>query len=390
MSKSVNRRSFLSTSSIAGVGATALVTGCATTTTSPSIASVAAASLRYGPAPGIAKLNANENPFGPSEKALTAIMEASKKGAYYVGESVPRLKAMIAERHGVTPEYISLSAGSSGVLSYFAVAKSKSGHILGPDLFWDTTAKAAVRQGGEIVYLPKKDDLAIDLTSMYEAIAADTAMVQVTNPNNPTGLVIDGKELEAFCRKASKKTTVLIDEAYNELTEDPEYTSMVPLVKEGLDVVVARTFSKIYGLAGMRVGYMIASPENTALINQYGLGDYAMNQAGVAAAIASYDDIGFIAMSKSKIIEARESIVDAIESVGLSALPSSTNFVFVNLGDLDAELFRQSMANQNVLIRGIYRDYTNWSRVSMGYPQDVQRYVSALPRVVDQLSATTA
>jgi histidinol-phosphate aminotransferase len=289
------------------------------------------------------------------------------------------LKAMIAERNNVTPDHITLSSGSSGVLSYLAVAVSQSGKMLGPDLFWDTTAKAGVRQGGEIKRLPKTDDLGIDLDAMYEAITPDVSLAHITNPNNPTGMVLETEALTTFCKKASKKTKVLLDEAYNEVTDDPAANTMVGLINEGYDVMVARTFSKIYGLAGMRVGYMIASPENIELINRYGLGDYAMNQAGVAAAVASYNDWAFLEMSKSRIIEAREMIEAALKSNGLSALPSSTNFLFVNLGDLNAEIFREKMAEQNVLIRGIYGDYTNWSRVSMGKIDAVQQYIDALP-----------
>ena len=169
--------------------------------------------LSYGPDASVAKLNANENPFGPSGASLEAALEATRRGAYYVGESVPRLKAMIAERNGVAPGNISLSSGSSGVLSFFAVAKSKQGRILGPDLFWDTTAKAAVRQGGELKYMPKTADLAIDLDAMLPAITRDVSLVHITNPNNPTGLLLDPDKLRAFCIEASKKATVLVDEA---------------------------------------------------------------------------------------------------------------------------------------------------------------------------------
>ncbi len=374
----LNRRAFL------GSSAAMTTTLAAGSTLAPmaaaSTAAVSPATLpAYGPAKGIAKLNANENPYGPSKAALVQMYEASKLGSYYVNDSVAMLKAMIAERNNVTPDHITLSSGSSGVLSYLAVAVSQSGKMLGPDLFWDTTAKAGVRQGGEIKRLPKTDDLAIDLDAMYSAITPDVALAHVTNPNNPTGMVLETEALTTFCKKASKKTKVLLDEAYNEVTDDPAANTMVGLINEGYDVMVARTFSKIYGLAGMRVGYMIASPENIELINRYGLGDYAMNQAGVAAAVASYNDWAFLEMSKARIIEGREMIEAALKTNGLSALPSSTNFLFVDLGDLNAEIFRQKMAEQNVLIRGIYGDYTNWSRVSMGKIDAVQQYVDALP-----------
>ena len=165
---------------------------------------------------------------------------------------------------------------------------------------------------------------------------------------------------------------VLVDEAYNELTDDPESNSMVPLIKSGHNVVVARTFSKIYGLAGMRVGYMIAAPETIEKISQFGMGSYGLNQAGIAAAVASYNDEIFLKHSKAKVVEARQMVSEAVAANGLKALPSQTSFMFVDLGDLNAETFRQEMAKENVLIRGIYQDYTNWSRVSMGKIPDAK------------------
>ena len=343
--------------------------------------------LMYGPATGIAKLNANENPYGPSKGALEAMLKASTQGAYYVGASIPRLLDMISERHGVTPDHISLSSGSSGVLTYLAVQKSRQGKILGPDLFWDTTTRAALKQGGALKRIKKTNDLGLDLEALYKAITPDVAMVQICNPNNPTGMVVDAKKLKAFCIKASKKCTVLVDEAYNEITDVPSDNSMIPLVKAGHDVYVARTFSKIYGLAGMRVGYMIASPENSEKMQTFGLGNYAMNQVGVAAAVASYNDFEFLDYSKNKIQQARGIILDAVRSNGLNAAPSETSFVFVDLGKLNAEDFRQEMAKHKVLIRGIYQDYTHWSRVSCGKINDVQQYANALPRVLEALKA---
>ena len=313
----ISRRLFL--------GSSAAATGAAIATGVPLAASAAASEAKppaYGPAAGVAKLNANENPYGPSPGAIREALEATRLGAYYVGASVPMLKSMIAERHGVTPEHISLSSGSSGALTYIATAAAAKGSILGPDLFWDTTARMGTRHGGSVVRLPKHETLSIDLDAMFNAITDDISLVQVTNPNNPTGEVLDGEALRAFCKKASRKVTVLVDEAYNELTEDPEYTSMVDLVREGYDVIVARTFSKIYGMAGMRVGYTIASPETTqSMVLDYGLGDYAMNQAGVAAAVASYNDLGFLEMSKSRITEAREMVAAGLKGAGLDRAP---------------------------------------------------------------------
>ncbi len=381
MHKSMSRRLFLQGTtaafSAAAMGAAASVSAKEMVRPTP----------LYGPPPGVAKLNANENPYGPSPAALKAMMQASQKGAYYVYDSVMRLKTMIAERHGLTPDHIALGSGSSAGLVAAAIVAAHKGSILGPDLFWDTTAKVVeVQNIGEIKRLPKLDSLAIDLDAMYAAIDDSVSMVQVTNPNNPTGMLIDPVAMRNFCIKASKKCTVLADEAYNELTDNGDANSVIPLIKQGHDVIVARTFSKIYGLAGMRVGYLIAQPEKIQEMQRYGIGWYGLNQAGLAGAIASYEDHKFMDYSRAKVKEAREMVSAAVKENGLTALPSVTNFMFVNLGDLNAETFRAEMEKENVLIRGIYRDYTNWSRVSMGYLEDVEKYTSALPKVLHRMS----
>ena len=315
------------------------------------------------------------------------MQEATANGAYYVRDSAMMLRRMIAERNGVAPESVALGAGSSSALVATALAEGRKGNILAPDLFWDTTSMIVERQGvTNIKRLPKHPRLEIDLDAMLAAIDDSIGMVQVVNPNNPTGVLSDPAKLREFAIKASKKATVVIDEAYNEVTDNPDANTMVPLVREGHDVVIARTFSKIYGLAGMRVGYIIAAPEKIEQISQYGVGWYGLNQAGVAAAVASYEDKEFMDYSRGKIREGREMIQAALKENGLKALPSETNFMFVDIGDLNADTFREEMAKENVLIRGIYRDYSNWSRVSMGQLADVKMYVDALPKVLDRLS----
>jgi histidinol-phosphate aminotransferase len=313
--------------------------------------------------------------------------EASASGAYYVRETARKLQEMIAERHGLKPENIALSSGSSGALVAAAVAAGQKGNILAPDLFWDTTSKSVEERNlAKIVRLPKDPGLAIDLDAMYAAIDESIAMVQVVNPNNPTGLLSDAAAMEAFCIKASKKATVLVDEAYNEVTDAPDKNTMVHLVKAGHDVVIARTFSKIYGLAGMRVGYIIASEEKIESIAKFGIGWYGLNQAGLAAAIACYEDEAFMNMSRAKIREGRDMVYAALKENGLSGLPSQTNFVFADLGAINAEAFRKEMEKEKVLIRGIYRDYKHMSRVSMGKLEDVQMYVDALPKVLGRMA----
>jgi histidinol-phosphate aminotransferase len=133
------------------------------------------------------------------------------------------------------------------------------------------------------------------------------------------------------------------------------------------------------------VGYLIAAPEKIEQMERYGLGWYGLNQAGLAAAIACYEDPVFMDASRAKIREGREMIASALKENGIASLPSQTNFIFADLGTINAEDFRVAMEKENVLIRGIYRDYTHWSRVSMGRLEHVQMYVDALPRVLSRL-----
>ena len=343
---------------------------------------------RYGPPLGIAKLNGNENPYGPSQKALNAINEASKKGSYYVHHSGKKLRSIIAERHGLTPDHIALSSGSTVVLTNVALASLKNGNILAPDLFWDSTAKLASKVSNyDLKRLPSNKTHEIDLETMKRSISDEISLVQITNPNNPTGSVLESIKLKEFCREVSKSCNILIDEAYNELTDNPEASTMIPLIKEGKNIIITRTFSKIHGLAGMRIGYIVARPDLLEEIKKFGIiGDWTTNQAGIAAAIASYNDKDFLNYSKSRIIEGKEMVMEAVKSNGLSALPSKANFVFVNLGSLNAEKYKIAMAKRNIIISGIYRNHKNWSRVSMGKIEDVKRYIEVMPKVLDEIS----
>lgn len=334
----------------------------------------------YGPDPDTAHLVFNENPFGPSPAALKALAEASTQGAFYQGRSVQYLMEMIAERHGVLPSQVLITNGSYEGLTAIAIAFAGQGDTLGADLYWDTTALYAERNGfNKIVRAPMTDGLGIDLEAMEGMVSDDISLVHIVNPNNPTGRLLDPGELRAFVNRVSQKKTVLIDEAYIELTDDPEGNSMMDLVREGKNVIIARTFSKIYGMAGLRVGYTIASEEMIERLGSYVISSPSV--AGIAAAINSYDDMEFLEYSKKHLLEAREMIVEGAKANGLTTLPSQTSFVFVDVKG-DANRFRDRLAEKGVAVRGVYGNYTNYSRVSCGYARDVKRYVDAIPYAV--------
>lgn len=373
-----NRRSFLA---LAGAATGAGVLPLPGLTAA---AAAAAAEPDFGPMHGQALLSRNENPYGPAPSALSAIAETAKMGCYYNDRGHARLTAMIAERYGVTPAQVVVGEGSTEVLCAAALAWGRKGAILAPGLFWDTTVQYAERQGITAKRVPLLADMSVDLAGMAAAVDESVAMVHLCNPNNPTGMLIPAGDLRAFIARVAPKATVLVDEAYNELTDRPDDNSTIDLVKAGADVIVCRTFSKIYGMAGLRVGYAITSEANAARIRAHQM-SFGGNLGGLAAAIASLNDTPFLERSRAAVLEARGMILDAVAKAGLAALPSQTNFVFVKVPDANA--LRDAMAGKGIAIRGAYGSLNTYSRVSTGRIEDVARYAAALPELAGRLWA---
>ena len=373
---STTRRSFLAGASLAG-GLSALPLSSLT-----AAAPQAQAEPVFGPKIGQALLSRNENPYGPAPSALRAISETAKMGCYYTDRGLERLTAMIAERHRVDPAQVVVGDGSTEILCAIALAWGRQGSIMCPDLFWDTTVLYGVRQGVKSIRVPLAADMNVDLPAMAARVSEGAALVQICNPNNPTGMLINASDLRSFAAAVTPHATLLVDEAYNELTDRPDENSMIDLVRAGGDVIVCRTFSKIYGMAGLRVGYAITSQANALRIKSHMM-SFGGNLAGVAAAIASYDDMVFLDQSRAAVLEGRAMIIDAVAKAGLKALPSQTNFVFVEVPDANA--LRDAMAGQGISIRGAYGPWAGYSRVSTGRLEDVARYAAALPEMAGRL-----
>ena len=332
-----------------------------------------------GPPPGMIALRFNENPYGPSPGALKAAAEAAALGAYYADDMQTPLLQTIADKHDVGLENMVLSSGSNEALQAAFVAWGRQGRIVLPSLTYTAHVHYARRMGVEVVPVPVEDDLTINLDRIAAAVTDDVSLVYLCNPNNPTGHTLDGDELRDFCRSVGQRAVVMIDEAYNELTDRPEYTSMVDLVREGENVIVMRTFSKLFGMAGMRVGYGIGRPDIAKTT-----ADHVMawpNGVGLAAAKACYTDDEFIEFSRSKIFEGRDMVIDAFRRNGIEPLPSQTNFVFANIGRNGSE-FQNRMAERKVLIRGRWPPYSDYIRVSMGRIEDIEVFQSVFTDLI--------
>ena len=317
---------------------------------------------------GQARLIFNENPYGPSPKALAEVAKLLSNTAYYPGDIEERLSALFRDRHRLAHDQVFLASGSNEGLQAAMMAFGRQGRVISPALTYSDHLHYAEKLGVEVLRVPLRTDMAIDLEGMARAVDDSVSMVYLCNPNNPTGMAIDGDELRSFCKEVGAKVPILIDEAYNELTDKPEYTSMVDLVRDGANILITRTFSKIFGMAGLRVGYGMGHPDIVKVVK-----DHVMawpNGIGLYAAYYSYLDEDFIAFSRDKILEGREMVNNTFRRHNIEPLPSQTNFVYADIGR-DADRFQEQMASRNVLIRGAYGGYATFSRVSMGRIEDL-------------------
>ena len=273
---------------------------------------------------------------------------------------------------------MTISSGSNEALCAAATGWAKHGTLLAPSLTYDLHLGFASRIGAEVVTVPLDDDFGINLDRMAAAVDNTVSLVYVCNPNNPTGMTLDGDELRDFCRTIGRHATIVVDEAYNELTEKPDYTSMIDLVREGENVIVMRTFSKLFGMAGLRVGYAMGRPDLVARVAHHVTS--WPNIVGLAAAHVSYTDDEFIRFSRDKIITGRKIVVDALREQGIEPLPSQTNFVFADIGR-DVNEFAARMRERKVQIRSSYAPYSNYMRVSMGKLEELEVFADVFAEV---------
>ena len=330
--------------------------------------------------PGQIRLMFNENPYGPSPKALAEVAKILPKTAYYPGAIEDDLMGLFMARHQLDREQVFLASGSNEGLQAAMMAFGKHGKVISPTLTYSDHLHYAEKLGVAVHRVPLREDMAIDLEAMARAVDDSVSLVYLCNPNNPTGMAIDGDELRSFCREVSPRVPILIDEAYNELTDKPDYTSMVDLVREGANILITRTFSKIFGMAGLRVGYGMGHPDIVSVVN-----DNVMawrNGVGLYAAYHSYLDEDFIAFSRDKILKGREMVNATFRRHGIEPLPSQTSFVYADI-QRDADVFKAKMAARNVKIRGIYAGYDTYSRVSMGRIEELEIF----DRIFDEVYA---
>ncbi|MBS0926159.1 aminotransferase class I/II-fold pyridoxal phosphate-dependent enzyme [Providencia sp. JGM181] len=331
-------------------------------------------------------LNFNENSLGMSPNAQKAVIEALPGSFRYPDDARSELIGNIGTLHNLDSKNVTLGNGSSetiqAAVAILANKARKEGikiQLVTPDPTFNYAELYALPLGVEITKVPLKSDLSFDLKKM-EQIANDydgLSIIYICNPNNPTAMITPHSPLDNWMKKASDKQFFIVDEAYAEFVEDPQFVSAIELVKAGQkNLIVTRTFSKIYALAGLRVGYGIATPEIIEAVDEFISIDNT-NTAGAVAAIASLKDKKFLEYSLKSNNLSRKIVETALNELGLEYAPSQANFIFHKVKG-DVKTYKQRMKEANIMVGREFPPVMGWNRLTLGTPQEMEQFVAVL------------
>jgi histidinol-phosphate aminotransferase len=332
------------------------------------------------------KLASNENPMGPPAGALAAVRAALPDIAMYPDGSGFHLKASLAERLGIDPACITLGNGSNDVL----VLLAETFLTPGVEAIYDQHAfiiyKLAVQATGAMASVAASNPadgtqpFGHDLEAFGERLTERTRLVFIANPNNPTGTWIDSESLYAFMQRVPAQTIVVVDEAYSEYVARDDYPDTLGWLAEFPNLVVTRTFSKIYALAGLRIGYAISQPGIAELLNRVRQ-PFNVSSVGLAAAIAALDDRDFVARARQMNAEGLQQVSGGLTSLGYSVVPSIGNFVLVDVGAPAGPVY-ESLLRAGIIVRPVANyGLPNHLRVTVGLPGQNERLLKELGRL---------
>jgi histidinol-phosphate aminotransferase len=316
----------------------------------------------------------NENPYGPSEKVLGVLRESAASSNRYPRGEYDTLTDKLAALHQVKREQIVLGCGSGEILCMAALTFLKTGKKLVQAVpTFPALGKLAQNAGVEVAYVPLNKRYEHDLGAMFDRASSSTGLVYIVNPNNPTGTITPRKDLEAFISKLPSNITVLIDEAYHHyVTPGLSYESFLDRPIGDSRVVVSRTFSKIHGLAGMRIGYAVAAPEIAKRL-AVGFPGWSVSVVSARAASAALDDVDYVRLGVKRNTDDRQEFMNQINARMLRAIDSQTNFVMVNPMRPPDEVIEHLKKN-NILIGPKYPALEKYIRVSLGTPGEMQAF----------------
>ena len=366
----ISRRRF---AQLLGAGAAAAVARPALSFATPKTFEVAAASK-------VVRLSANENPYGPSPKALQAIRDSFGLACRYPDEHNNVLIEKLAKLNDVNRDQILLGDGSGEILKLCAetFTGKERGKLVAADPTFEAILNNASVNGAEVVKVPLTSGFAHDLPKML-AVAKD-GLLYVCNPNNPTANITPKNELREFIANTPHQTMILVDEAYFHYADSPDYESVIPLVKEHPNLIVARTFSKIYGMAGLRCGYCVAQKETVERMRPHQMWD-SINCMALAAASASLDDPEQVPNGQRLNSEAKAFVTSELDKMGYKSIPSQANFIMFDCKRPVVPLI-QALKQHNVQVGRLFPALPNYMRVTIGKRAEMEIFLSAFRQVM--------
>ncbi len=329
---------------------------------------------------GIAKLNSNENPFGPSKAVREVIKNSLDFACRYPSMVFQPLVDQIAQKEGVTKDHIVVTGGSTEGLKAAGLTYGlNKGELIAADPTFQSLLTYGENFGAYVHRVPVDEHMGHDLDEMERRINSNTGLVFICNPNNPTGTLLDKDRLRDFCSSVSNRTMVFSDEAYYDFITEPDYPSMVELVKENMNVIVSKTFSKVYGLAGLRIGYLVSRPDIAKRLEKNIMA--MTNVLAIEAAKEALKDDAFYKFSVSKNMEAKNHIYKTLDDLNLEYQKSHTNFVFFKTGRPISEMMT-AMESQGILIGRPFPPFNDWARISTGTMDDMKLFDKGLKKVM--------
>ncbi|MFN8356581.1 MAG: histidinol-phosphate transaminase [Spirosomataceae bacterium] len=401
MSTSMNRRNWLKTSGLLASGLSIAPSFLQKAAANPSLQQELYADLSHEfraiqamnhmpPAAVKARLGANENPWGLSPKTKETIVNTMAEANRYPMGALRELYKVIADKEGIplpppedgfkgsTKSYIKLGCGSSELLTASLMYYGQKGTIM--------VADPSYISGNEEKVPMDKVKLTADYQYDLDAMAAKAdpakhSLIYICNPNNPTGNIIPADKLRAFIDKVSDKVPVLVDEAYIDYAKDPIVDCMVDKIKEGKNVIILRTMSKLYAFAGMRMGYALGKPELLNGLGQYTLQGFGLSALTIAAAITAMQDKDYSKQILTNTAESKEYLLSFLKSAGYTAVPSYTNFVLFPIKMKGMELTNK-MRQDGVMVRNWFFDAQHWCRVSIGKMDEMKAFTESFTKIV--------
>lgn len=319
---------------------------------------------------GIARLSLNENPLGPAPGVIAALDRERADLCRYTGKELDALLTAIAAKENIPREQIILGEILEPLGTHLSLQGGAGGEFVYSDPGYTALIDAAVAVGGRAVAVPLNSSLENDLPALAARVNERTRTLYLVNPHNPTGIVTDADELRSFARNLARHTLVIVDEAYLEFADRFAQRTLTDLVRAGQNVIVFRTFAKVYGLAGLDIGYgLVPAPIARTLSARGANNPHLFNRLAVAAAAASLKDADYVARVTRQVAGEREKWSQLFNELKVRHTPSSANFVFFETGLPHAQ-FSAAMLQEGVEIGHLFPPYDRWARISLGLPQE--------------------